>query len=242
MKNFHLDKFKWYKGEKDLAPCPHNPNTQLHVMYRALYECSKSHSGTVKDVVFMLACIEASGEMPEGIRPIKLNKHGSSHADITKRLRDLLYRGYVRQINPVNWNNNQFVNSYPKKPHKYFHHQLLENVVWRIATREEYKEVNAIYEAQRWQQQNKSKKVSNVTKNTKAFTDHVADIFPLHQGKPELSQQNYVPESKAALKAQAIAEVRAEMKESQIRILKHVLSFVAGAAITFILTLLGRML
>ena len=64
----------------------------------------------------------------------------------------------------------------------------------------------------------------------------------MHQGKPELSQQNYVPESKAALKAQAIAEVRAEMKESQIRILKHVLSFVAGAAITFILTILGRML
>ena len=227
MKNVHVNTLKWYKGEKDLAPCPNNPNTQLYVMYRALYECSKSHSGTAKDVVFMLACIEATGEMPTGIRPIKVNKEGSSRADISRRLRDLLYRGYVRQITPVGWDSNMFSNSYANQA-------LLEKVVWRIATRQEYKEVSAIYEAQRLRQDSrrptKKRKIYASSAAPKAFTEHVAETFPLQH------------DSREALKAQAIAEVKAEMKESQIRILKHALSFGAGAAITFILTLLGRML
>ena len=227
MKNFHLDKFKWYKGEKDLAPCPNDPNTQLYVMYRALYECGKSHSGTAKDVVFMLACIEASGEMPTGIRPIKVNKHGSSRADIARRLRDLLYRGYVRQVTPNGWDSSMFSNSYANQ-------ELLEKVVWRIATREEYKEGNALYEAQRLNQASRrttrKRKIYASSAAPKAFTEHVAEAFPPYH------------DAKDALKAQALSEIRAEMKENQIKILKHALSFVAGAAVTFILTLLGRML
>ena len=138
----HLERKEsnWYKNEKDLAPRPNNPYTQLYVMYRALYECSTSHSGTVKDVAFMLGCIEASGEMPSGIRPIRLDKYGNSASDITARLRDLFYRGYIRRDAPVDDPTEKLNYNMP-----YTKTVQLERAVWRVATREEFEEVAALY-------------------------------------------------------------------------------------------------
>ena len=245
----------WYKNEEDLAPRPNNPYTQLYVMYRALYECSTSHSGTVKDVAFMLGCIEASDEMPTGIRPIRLDKHGNSASDMTARLRDLFYRGYVRRDAPVDEVNPTEKLNYNMP---YTKTVQLERAVWRIATREEFEEVAAIYIKKSARKDKKyrdvrrgiKKEVRNVAQGVKDFAEHATDLSSQKQAHAKefldkrlaYEQAKQTVKAKEALKAQPLEEVKAEIKASQVKALKYILTFGAGAGIAFILTLLGKLL
>jgi len=245
----------WYKNEEDLAPRPNNPYTQLYVMYRALYECSTSHSGTVKDVAFMLGCIEASGEMPAGIRPIRLDKHGNSASDMTARLRDLFYRGYVRRDAPVDEVNPTERLNYNMP---YTKTVQLERAVWRIATREEFEEVAAIYikksmardKKYRDSRKGAKKEVVRLVQGAKDFAEHATDLSSQRQAaekefldkKLAYERARYKNKTKETLKAQALEEVKAEIKASQVKALRYVLTFGAGAGIALILTLLGKLL
>ena len=253
----HLERKEsnWYKNEKDLAPRPNNPYTQLYVMYRALYECSTSHSGTVKDVAFMLGCIEASGELPTGIRPIRLDKYGNSASDITARLRDLFYRGYIRRDAPVDDPTEKLNYNMP-----YTKTVQLERAVWRIATREEFEEVAALYIRKTARKDKKcrdarrgiKREVRKVAQGVKDFAEHATDLSL--SSTPSFKDDEYLDQklayeqakqtikTKETLKAQALEEVKAEIKASQIKALKYALTFGAGAGIAFILTLLGKIL
>lgn len=253
----HLERKEsnWYKNEEDLAPRPNNPYTQLYVMYRALYECSTSHSGTVKDVAFMLGCIEASGELPTGIRPIRLDKYGNSASDITARLRDLFYRGYIRRDAPVDDPTEKLNYNMP-----YTKTVQLERAVWRIATREEFEEVAALYIRKTARKDKKyrdarrgiKREVRKVAQGVKDFAEHATDLSL--SSTPSFKDDEYLDQklayeqakqtikTKETLKAQALEEVKAEIKASQIKALKYALTFGAGAGIAFILTLLGKIL
>ena len=255
----HLERKEsnWYKNEEDLAPRPQNPYTQLYVMYRALYECSTSHTGTVKDIAFMLGCIEASGEMPTGIRPIRLDKHGNSASDITARLRDLFYRGYIRRDAPVDEVSPTEKLNYNMP---YTKTVQLERAVWRIATREEFEEVAAIYIKKSTARDKKyrdarsgaKKEVRKLTEGIKDFAEHATDLSL--SSKPSLKDRDYLDQklayeqarqtvkTKENLKAQALEEVKAEIKASQVKALKYALTFGAGAGVALILTLLGKLL
>ena len=253
----HLERKEsnWYKNEKDLAPRPNNPYTQLYVMYRALYECSTSHSGTVKDVAFMLGCIEASGELPTGIRPIRLDKYGNSACYISARLRDLFYRGYIRRDAPVDDPTEKLNYNMP-----YTKTVQLERAVWRIATREEFEEVAALYIRKTARKDKKyrdarrgiKREVRKVAQGVKDFAEHATDLSL--SSTPSFKDDEYLDQklayeqakqtikTKETLKAQALEEVKAEIKASQIKALKYALTFGAGAGVALILTLLGKLL
>ena len=253
----HLERKEsnWYKNEKDLAPRPNNPYTQLYVMYRALYECSTSHSGTVKDVAFMLGCIEASGELPTGIRTIRIDKYNNSASDITARLRDLFYRGYIRRDAPVDDPTEKLNYNMP-----YTKTVQIERAVWRIATREEFEEVAALYIRKTAKKDKKyrdarrgiKREVRKVAQGVKDFAEHATDLSL--SSTPSFKDDEYLDQklayeqakqtikTKETLKAQALEEVKAEIKASQIKALKYALTFGAGAGVALILTLLGKLL
>ena len=136
----------------------------------------------------------------------------------------------------------------------------LERAVWRIATREEFEEVAALYIRKTARKDKKyrdarrgiKREVRKVAQGVKDFAEHATDLslssVPSFKDGEYLDQKlayeqaKQTIKTKETLKAQALEEVKAEIKASQIKALKYALTFGAGAGIAFILTLLGKIL